>query len=82
MTWRPDTIRSGARDDTPRFALVLFCMPLVYPLFSLALGRTFPMMTSPVMPCSVAVFTVALMLAFSVAGEYRVGDLSLSDLGR
>ena len=30
-----------------------------------ALGRTFPMMTSPVMPCSVAVFTVALMLAFS-----------------
>ena len=48
-----------------RFALALFCMPLVYPLFSLALGRTFPMMTSPVMPCSVAVFTVALMLAFS-----------------
>ena len=48
-----------------QFALALFCMPLVYPLFSLALGRTFPMMTSPVMPCSVAVFTVALMLAFS-----------------
>lgn len=48
-----------------QFALALFCMPLVYPLFSLALGRTFPMMTSLVMPCSVAVFTVALMLAFS-----------------
>ena len=40
-------------------------MPLVYPLFSLLLGRTFPMMTSPVMPCSVAVFTIGLMLAFS-----------------
>lgn len=47
------------------FAVLLFCMPLVYPLFSLILGRTFPMITSPVMPCSVAVFTVALMLAFS-----------------
>lgn len=47
------------------FALLLFVMPLVYPLFSLALGRTFPMITSPVMPCSVAVFTVGLMLAFS-----------------
>ena len=40
-------------------------MPLVYPLCSLALGRSFPMITSPVMPCSVAVFTVGLMLAFS-----------------
>lgn len=47
------------------FALLLFAMPLVYPLFSLLLGRDFPMITSPVMPCSVAVFTIALMLAFS-----------------
>lgn len=52
-------------DHHPPFALVLFAMPLVYPLFSLALGREFPMMTSPVMPCSVAVFTIGLMLAFS-----------------
>ena len=44
------------------FALLLFAMPLVYPLFSLALGRTFPMVTTPVMPCSVAVFTIGLML--------------------
>ena len=47
------------------FAVVLLVMPIVYPLLSLALGRTFPMMTSPVMPCSVAVFTIGLMLAFS-----------------
>lgn len=26
---------------------------------------SFPMMTSPVMPCSVAVFTIGLLLAFS-----------------
>ena len=45
------------------FALLLFAMPFIYPLCSLALGREFPMITSPVMPCSVAVFTLALMLA-------------------
>lgn len=47
------------------FALLLFAMPFIYPLCSLALGREFPMITSPVMPCSVAVFTLALMLAFA-----------------
>lgn len=47
------------------FSIVLLVMPLVYPLVSLALGRTFPMITSPVMPCSVAVFTIGVMLAFS-----------------
>ena len=48
-----------------RFARVLFAMPFLYPLCSLALGRTFPEITSPVMPCSVAVFTIGVMLAFS-----------------
>lgn len=47
------------------FALLLFAMPLCYPVCSLLLGREFPMITSPVMPCSVAVFTIGLMLAFS-----------------
>lgn len=47
------------------FALLLYLMPLVYPLFSLARGLSFPMMTLPVMPCSVAVFTIGLMLAFT-----------------
>jgi len=47
------------------FALLLYLMPLAYPLFSLARGLSFPMMTMPVMPCSVAVFTLGLMLAFS-----------------
>lgn len=48
-----------------RFAFVLLAMPFVYPLLSLLRGLEFPMMTSPVMPCSVAVFTIGLMLAFS-----------------
>ncbi len=47
------------------FATALLTMPLIYPLCSLALGRSFPTMTMPVMPCSVAAFTIGLMLAFS-----------------
>ena len=46
-------------------AVLLCSLPLAYPLFSLARGMSFPMMTSPVMPCSVAVFTIGLLLAFS-----------------
>lgn len=48
-----------------RIAFVFYLMPFVYPLFSLLRGLEFPMVTSPVMPCSVAVFTIGLMLAFS-----------------
>lgn len=45
-------------------ACVLLTMSFVYPLISLARGLTFPMVTSPVMPCSVSVFTIGLLLFF------------------
>ncbi|HIY48013.1 MAG TPA: hypothetical protein IAA35_08280 [Candidatus Alistipes faecigallinarum] len=48
-----------------RFALLLCLMPFIYPLFSLLRGLHFPLMTSPVMPCSVALYTIGLLLAFS-----------------
>lgn len=48
-----------------KLAVLLCFLPLAYPLFSVARGMDFPMMTSPVMPCSVAVFTIGLLLAFS-----------------
>lgn len=48
-----------------KLAVLLCFLPLAYPLFSVARGMVFPMMTSPVMPCSVAVFTIGLLLAFS-----------------
>lgn len=48
-----------------RIAFVFYLMPFVYPLFSLLRGLEFPMVTSPVMPCSVAVFTIGLLLSFS-----------------
>lgn len=60
--------KRSSLDRTERrsgFALLLLAMPVIYPLCSLALGREFPMITSPVMPCSVAIFTIGLMLAFS-----------------
>ena len=48
-----------------KLAVLLCFLPLASPLFSVARGMDFPMMTSPVMPCSVAVFTIGLLLAFS-----------------
>lgn len=48
-----------------KLAVLLCFLPLAYPLFSVARGMDFPIMTSPVMPCSVAVFTIGLLLAFS-----------------
>ena len=48
-----------------KLAVLLCFLPLAYPVFSVARGMDFPMMTSPVMPCSVAVFTIGLLLAFS-----------------
>ena len=48
-----------------KLAVLLCFLPLAYPLFSVARGMDFPMMTSPVMPCSVAVFTIGLLVAFS-----------------
>lgn len=46
-------------------AYLLLSMPFLYPLFSIIRGLTFPEMTSPVMPCSVAVFSIGLLLLFS-----------------
>lgn len=46
-------------------AYFLFAMPFIYPLISMGRGLTFPEMTSPVMPCSVVVFTIGLLLFFS-----------------
>ncbi len=48
-----------------KLACVLLVMPFLYPIFSLLRGMTFPMITSPVMPCSVVIFTIGLMLMFS-----------------
>ena len=48
-----------------KMTYLLYAMPFLYPLLSWARGMDFPMMTTTVMPCSVAVFTIGLLLAFS-----------------
>jgi len=48
-----------------KLAYLLISMPFLYPVFSLIRGLTFPGITSPVMPCSVAVFSIGLLLLFS-----------------
>lgn len=55
-------------ERNPKYKLlvgILYAMPFLYPLFSWARGMEFPLMTTMVMPCSVAVFTIGLLLAFS-----------------
>lgn len=44
---------------------LLFAMPFLYPVISLSRGLAFPMITTTIMPCSVAVYTIGLLLAFS-----------------
>lgn len=40
-------------------------MPFVYPLVSLRRGMIFPEITSPIMPCTVTIYTIALLMSFS-----------------
>lgn len=48
-----------------RLVWFFFAVPFCYPLLSLLRGLEFPALTSPVMPCSVALYTIGLLLAFS-----------------
>lgn len=57
------TLERSRKYDT--LAYILLAMPFVYPLLSLVRGLTFPGITSPVMPCSVVVYTIGLLLLFA-----------------
>lgn len=48
-----------------KLSFLLCLAPFIYPLVSLARGMHFPVMTFLVMPCTVAVFTIGLLLSFS-----------------
>ena len=48
-----------------KLAFLLLLMPFLYPLSSWLRGLTFPEITSPVMPCSVVIFTIGLLLLFT-----------------
>jgi hypothetical protein len=67
--WLWDTIKGyttferGYKHDI--LAYVLLIIPFIYPVFSIIRGLQFPAITTPVMPCSVAVFSIGLLLLFS-----------------
>lgn len=55
-------------ERNPRYKVlvgILYAMPFCYPLLSWMRGMEFPYTTTTVMPCSVAVFSIGLLLAFS-----------------
>ena len=69
VIWIWDTVTGYTTLERSRkydvLAYILLAMPFVYPLLWLARGLTFPEITSPVMPCSVVVFTIGLLLLFA-----------------
>ena len=69
VIWIWDTLTGYTTLERSRkydgLAYILLAMPFIYPLLSLARGLTFPGITSPVMPCSVVVFTIGLLLLFA-----------------
>ncbi len=46
-------------------AAFLYILPLAYPVISIARGMEYPMVITPLMPCSVAAFMTAILLSFS-----------------
>lgn len=69
LAWIWDLMTGYTRFERNRqytkLACLLMAMPFLYPLLSWFRGLTFPEITSPVMPCSVVVFTIGLLLFFS-----------------
>lgn len=58
-----ELIREGGKKrKLLSFAVML--LPIAYPATSFIIGREWPMVTTPVMPCSVAVFNIGVMLLF------------------
>ncbi len=68
LVWAFDAFSKRIAVDAPKggnpLAWILLTAPLAYPLLSVFFGRGFPEMTSPIMPCSVVVFSIGLMLEF------------------
>lgn len=69
MAWVWDALKKQTTFEKDRrysvLAVIMMLMPFIYPMLSILRGKSFPEMTSPVMPCSVATFTIGLMLLHS-----------------
>ncbi|TKG96870.1 hypothetical protein EYV94_00105 [Puteibacter caeruleilacunae] len=67
--WLYDLAKGGYRLERSykydKIAFVLYAIPFIYPAVSFARGMSFPSVTSPVMPCTVTIFTLGLLMSFS-----------------
>ena len=67
--WAYDLVKGGSRFERSykydKIAFALYAIPFVYPAISIARGMQFPAITSPVMPCTVTIFTLGLLMSFS-----------------
>lgn len=62
--WQDDT-QFALRDKFKPFGFFVLLLPLAYPLASIIRGLAFPYITTPVMPCTVAIYTIGLLLLFT-----------------
>ncbi len=44
---------------------ILYAVPFIYPIISIIRGQHFPAIASPVMPCTITIFSIGLLLSFS-----------------
>lgn len=69
LAWVKDLVQNDTqfalRDKFKPFAVFVLLLPLMYPLASIMRGLTFPYITTPVMPCTVAIYTIGLLLLFT-----------------
>lgn len=69
ITWAIDLIKGTTKfTHRKRFrhlGLLFIILPLVYPLISLLRGLEFPYITTPIMPCTVALFTIGIFFLFA-----------------
>lgn len=54
--------RFNVRNNHSKFALILMLMIFVYPLISIARGKSFPAISSPLMPSAVATYMVGMII--------------------
>lgn len=69
LAWIKDLLqndtRFALRNKNRLFGVFVILLPLVYPFASIMRGLSFPHITTPVMPCTVAIYTIGLLLLFA-----------------
>lgn len=69
IAWIKDLLQNDThfamRNKFKPFGFFVILLPLAYPFASILRGLSFPYITTPVMPCTVAIYTIGLLLLFA-----------------